>query len=233
MTWRFIARATLVETCMKLRLEFLTGNSRPTSEVGRRYNSNVLEVTGLGKRYGDRWLFRNLNFSLDRGDALIVLGRNGSGKSTLLKAMAGLLVPSEGKVQATVADTRTGLSLSALEMSLYPSLTLREHLRLAGDLRGCPSREDELLDRIGLSRAGNLAASKISTGMKGRLKLALAIQPDPSILILDEPGAGMDEAGKDLVQSICAEQKDRGVLVLATNDMREKALGTLELELVN
>jgi len=193
----------------------------------------VLEVSGLGKRYGDRWLFRNLTFHLKKGDALIVLGRNGVGKSTLLKAMAGLLHPTEGKVTPNVPDTRTGLSLSALEMSLYPSLTLREHLRLASDLRGCPVREDELLDQIGLTHAADLAASKISTGMKARLKLALAIQPNPSILILDEPGAGMDEAGKDLVQSICAEQKERGVLVLATNDQREKLLGTLELELIN
>jgi heme exporter protein A len=193
----------------------------------------VLEVSGLGKRYGGRWLFRNLTFTLRQGDALIVLGRNGAGKSTLLRAIAGLLVPSEGKVTALVPDTRTGLSLSALEMSLYPALTLREHLRLAADLRGCAAREEELLTRIGLTHASELAASKISTGMKARLKLALAIQPDPSIHILDEPGAGMDEAGKELVQSICAEQKERGVLILATNDVREKELGTLELELVN
>jgi ABC-type multidrug transport system ATPase subunit len=106
-------------------------------------------------------------------------------------------------------------------------------LRLAADLRGCAAREDELLDRIGLTHAAGLSASKISTGMKARLKLALAIQPNPLVLILDEPGAGMDEAGKDLVQGICREQKERGVLVLATNDMREKELGTLELELVS
>lgn len=193
----------------------------------------MLEVSGLGKRYGDRWLFRNLTFSLSQGDALIVLGRNGAGKSTLLKALAGLLIPSEGKVKPHVPDTRTGLSLSALEMALYPALTLREHLVLAGELRGCESRSDELLERIGLVHAADLAASKISTGMKARLKLALAIQPNPSILILDEPGAGMDEAGKELVRAICDEQKERGVLVLATNDQREKALGTLELELTN
>lgn len=197
------------------------------------YNSYVLEVSGLGKRYGDRWLFRNLSFSLQTGDALIVLGRNGSGKSTLLRTLAGLLVPSEGKVKAEIGDNRIGLSLSALEMSLYPALTLREHLRLAADLRGCEAREEALLERIGLTHAADLAASKISTGMKGRLKLALAIQPDPSILILDEPGAGLDEPGKRLVQDICEEQKRRGVLVLATNDIREKALGTLELELAS
>src|SRR4051812_2389442 len=99
----------------------------------RDYNANVLAVSGLGKRYGDRWLFRNLTFNLKQGDALVVLGRNGAGKSTLLRAIAGLLVPSEGSVTADVPDTRTGVALSALEMSLYPALTLREHLRLAAD----------------------------------------------------------------------------------------------------
>jgi len=193
----------------------------------------VLEVNGLGKRYGDRWLFRNLSFTLKRGDALIVLGRNGSGKSTLLKAIAGLLTPSEGEVRFDVPDTRTGLGLAALEMALYPALTLREHLRLTSDLRGCPAREDELLTRVALAQAADLAASKVSTGMKGRLKLALAIQPNPAILILDEPGAGLDEEGRELVEDICAEQQGRGVLVVATNDLRERSLGSLELELGN
>ena len=200
---------------------------------GLLHNFTVLEVNGLGKRYGDRWLFRNLTFHLHKGDALIVLGRNGAGKSTFLKAVAGLLVPTEGNVSCNVADTRTGLSLSAIELALYPALTLREHLRLASNLRGCDAREEELLSRIGLTHAANLSASKISTGMKARLKLALAIQPNPEILILDEPGAGMDESGVELVRAVCAEQTERGVLLLATNDPREKGLGTLELELTS
>lgn len=191
----------------------------------------VLEASGLGKRYGDRWLFRKLDFTLARGDGLIVRGRNGSGKSTLLKVLADLLTPTEGVVHREVADSRTGLALSALEMALYPALTVGEHLELAGDLRGCPARKRELLDRIGLAHAATLPAAKISTGMKARLKLALAIQADPAILLLDEPGAAMDEQGKELVHRVCAEQRERGVLVIATNDSRETALGNLELEL--
>jgi heme exporter protein A len=201
--------------------------------AGSSIIQNVLEVNGLGKRYSDRWLFRNLTFDLKRGDALVVLGRNGAGKSTLLKAIAGLLAPTEGNVKAHVDDHRTGLSLSALEMALYPSLTLLEHLNLTAQLRGCEPRAAELLDRIGLTHAANLPAAKTSTGMKARLKLAMAIQSNPSILLLDEPGAGMDEAGKQLIQGVCIEQIQRGVLVVATNDAREKALGTLELELLN
>ena len=191
----------------------------------------MLKVDGLGKRYGARWLFRNLSFELGRGDALIILGRNGSGKSTLLKAMAGLLAPSEGRIVHSVDDRRTGLSFAALEMSLYPALTLREHLELAGDLRGIDADAVALLERVGLTAARDLQASQISTGMKTRLKLALAIQPKPAILLLDEPGAGLDEVGKSLIESICAEQRSQGVLVIATNDPAERRLGTCELEL--
>lgn len=191
----------------------------------------VLEASGLGKRYGDRWLFRNLDFALARGDALIVRGRNGSGKSTLLKILADLLIPSEGAVRHEIADPRTQLALSALEMALYPALTVGEHLELAGDLRGCPARTGELLERVGLTQAAILPTAKVSTGMKARLKLALAIQANPAILLLDEPGAAMDERGRELVEAICIEQRGRGVLVIATNDSRETALGNLELEL--
>ncbi len=191
----------------------------------------MLEVQGLGKRYGDRWLFRNLSFSLGKGDALVVLGRNGAGKSTLLKMVAGLVSPSEGTVSLGVADSRSDLGMAALDMALYPALTLIEHLRLAGELRGCEPRAEELLESVGLSDSARLVTSKISTGMKARLKLALAIQPEPGVLILDEPGAGLDEAGVALVERVCAEHKVRGALVLATNDGREKRLGNLELEL--
>jgi len=73
----------------------------------------------------------------------------------------------------------------------------------------------------------------MSTGMKARLKLALAIQANPLLLLLDEPSAGLDEHGRALVESIAREQTQRGCLVLATNDPAERRLATLELELAN
>lgn len=190
-------------------------------------------MEGLGKKFGERWLFRNLQFNLAVGEGLIVTGTNGSGKSTLLKVLAGLVSPSAGKVKRKLTDYRTGLGFAALEMSLYPALTAREHLELCGELRGCAADWEMWLDRIELAHAANLPASKMSTGMKARLKFALAMQARPSILLLDEPGAGLDEKGKSLVSSLCAEQLQRGVLVVATNDAEERKLGTLELEIAS
>jgi len=194
---------------------------------------NVVEVSGLGKRFGGRWIFRNLNFRLEQGDTLVVLGRNGAGKSTLLKTMAGLISPSEGTVTLPEGDVRLSVALSALEQALYPNLTVEEHLRFAGDMRGCPHRTDELLEQVGLVYARRYMAGEMSTGMKARLKLALATQARPKLLLLDEPGAGLDEQGRSLVEALSREQAKRGCLVLATNDPAERRFANVELELAD
>lgn len=179
----------------------------------------------LGKRY-DRWLFRNLNFSLEPGDSLVVLGRNGSGKSTLLKILAGLASATEGS-----ASVPLGVGYSALDLSTYSHLTPGEHLDLFAQLKRCAPRTDELLEQVGLAYAKHQHAGQMSSGMRARLKIALAIQHKPNLLILDEPGAGLDEAGRQMLASVCAEQIREGVLILATNEPEERRLAKLELEL--
>ncbi len=164
---------------------------------------------------------------------MVVLGQNGAGKSTLLKTLAGLVSASEGTVEMPEGDRRLTVAVSAIELSLYPHLSLREHLTLTGALRGCPGREEELLDFIGLTHARDLMTTQISTGMKARLKLAMAIQARPLVLILDEPGAGLDEAGRELVVRVVAEQRTRGCVLLATNDPLERRLASLELQLAS
>lgn len=190
----------------------------------------LLRAENLGKRYESRWVLRGINLDLGPGDCLVVGGSNGSGKSTLLRLLAGLLSPSEGKVHLT-GDPRTTLGLAALEFALYPTLTVREHLELTASLRGVTSRADELLEFIGLAYAADRPASQLSTGMKARLKFAIAIQARPLALLLDEPGAGLDEPGLELLARIIQEQLTRGCIVLATNDPRERRWANLELQL--
>lgn len=191
----------------------------------------MLEAGGLGKRYGSRWIFRGISFQLQKGDRLAILGSNGTGKSTLLRCLAGLLTPNEGKISVPEGDRRKILSMAAIEMALYPVLSCAEHLKLTADLRGCEDRTDELLTRVGLRQAHDLFASQLSTGMKSRLRLAMALQADPLVLLLDEPGAAMDEAGKALLDGIVEEQSKRGVLIFATNDPTERRHATHELAL--
>lgn len=162
---------------------------------------------------------------------MVVVGRNGSGKSTLLKILAGLLGASEGTCRYEFDDPRVELGMCALDSSVYPTLTPAEHLQMTGKLRGCPPRTEELLDRVNLADAADRDASKLSSGMRARLKLAIAIQARPRLLLLDEPGASLDEHGRAIVAEIAAEQKDRGALLVATNDPLERRLGNLVLEL--
>jgi ABC-type multidrug transport system ATPase subunit len=191
----------------------------------------VLAVEGLGKRYGRNWVFRGISFELAVGDGLIVEGKNSSGKSTLIRTIAGLVRPTEGVVHLPAGEFRRTVGLCAIEQSLYGHLTVSEHLKFAAAVRGCDHRSEELLELVGLGFAADVLACSLSTGMKTRVKLALAAQARPALLLLDEPGAGLDDAGRDVVDRICREQRERGALVAATNDLSERRLGNLELEL--
>jgi ABC-type multidrug transport system ATPase subunit len=190
----------------------------------------MIGCSGLGKRYGRRWLFRSLEITVQPGECLVILGQNGSGKSTLLKILAGILPPTEGTCSRP-KDLRTGLGYAALDQAVYPALTVKEHLILAAQLRGCPDRADELLELIGLQNAGEAAGRTLSTGMRARLKLGLAVQANPAVVLLDEPGAGLDESGRNIVAEIIEHHKADTAFILATNDPLERRFATHELSI--
>lgn len=192
----------------------------------------LMTASGLGRRFGPRWIFRGLEFELSVGDALCVLGANGSGKSTLLRILAGLMSATEGSVDPKPCDSRAILGYAALDLSLYQQLTAVEHLELAANLRGLESPRTELLDTVGLTQIEGKMVGVFSSGMRARLKLALAVQHEPSVLILDEPSASLDESGRAVVARIVEEQKKHGAVIIATNDQSDRGYATHELELV-
>lgn len=192
----------------------------------------MIAVEGLGKKYDKRWIFRNLAFSLEPGDCLVVTGRNGAGKSTLLKVLSGLERPTLGAVAIDVGDYRTGLSYCALDQATFANLTVLEHLSLAAEVRGIHADHEALIARTGLIEHRDVQAQHLSSGLRSRLKIALAIQSEPKLLLWDEPGVALDGAGKALIEQVVGEQLRRGVLVIATNDADERRFGTHALDLV-
>lgn len=188
-------------------------------------------MENLGKKFGSRWVFRNLSFTVRRGESLLVLGANGSGKSTLLRIIASLLGPTEGRIARSDPDVRTRLGYASLDLRLYPHLTSSEHLRLAAQLRGVEDRADELLDLVGLQGVGGKITAHYSTGMRARLKFALAVQARPALLVLDEPTASLDDSGQELVRALVESQRSFGACVLASNDARDRSLATHEIRL--
>lgn len=180
----------------------------------------LMTVDNLGKRYGSRWLFRNLSFEVEQGQVLLIRGRNGSGKSTLLKCLVGLIEPTSGEVYRPVEVGYYGLDSSA-----YAELTGREHLEMLG------TNEVGQFEQIGLGQAINQKVGEYSSGMRGRLKLLVAQVNNPPLLLLDEPTAALDATGQGLVEELVRAQQSRGAVVIATNSELDAQWGTHELTL--
>lgn len=183
----------------------------------------LLAAQGLGHTFGRNWLFRNVDLDLYPGNRLLVLGKNGSGKSTLLRCLAGLETPREGTIRQTGR-----LGFSALDLSLYPSLTAAEHLDLFHQMVGT-TPATQALAQVGLQDHARTQVGVFSTGMRGRLKLALALAGDPQVLVLDEPAAALDQDGvQTLHQTV---EQFPGAVVIATNSVEERGWATHELDL--
>jgi heme exporter protein A len=190
--------------------------------------------TGLGKRYGARAVFRRLDFEVHSGTVAAIVGANGAGKSTLLRMICGLVRPTVGHVEwrdnNCTATQPAALSevcgLAAPDAPLYRELTAMENLEFFARARGLSAdahRLGEHLAQFGLgSRADDLAGD-LSSGLRARLGLAVATLHEPPVLLLDEPAANLDEAGRDILRRVLDAQRTRGIALVATNDAREAA----------
>ena len=183
-------------------------------------------------RFGRRRLFDGLTVTVEPGAPLAVTGANGSGKSTLLRIFAGLLAPTGGTVRLEVdghavapEDLPRTVGFVAPALHLYEPLTARENLRFLAQARRLPDREARVaatLDRVGLGGREDDPVGNFSTGMRQRLRIATALLHDPPVLLLDEPGATLDAAGRGLAESVIRDPTR--VVVVATNDPAEASL---------
>ena len=181
--------------------------------MGRR---NGIEVENLVREFrkGPRAV-DGVDLTVEPGEVYGFLGPNGAGKSTTVLMLTTLLPPSIGA--------------ALQEAALDPFLTGRDHLRLQGALHGLSRAErrkrgDELLERVGLSEAGDRRVRGYSGGMKRRLDLALALVHRPSILFLDEPTTGLDPQSRNAMWSeVIRLARDEGVTVFLTTQYLEEA----------
>ncbi|RMD78190.1 MAG: ABC transporter ATP-binding protein [Chloroflexi bacterium] len=200
-----------------------------------------LHVLQLSAGYGGRPILRDLNFTLQRGEVLVVSGPNGSGKSTLLRILAGLQAPAGGLVYYEVGDRRFDprdarhlIGWVAPDLALYRELSGLENLRFFAQVRGLTISDEalnELLTYVGLGQRGNDRLAAYSSGMTQRLRYAFALLHRPPVLLLDEPTVTLDERGAAVVERIIAAQRQRGLTVIATNDPYELRYADLLVKL--
>ncbi|GAB3962341.1 ABC transporter ATP-binding protein [Plantactinospora veratri] len=158
-----------------------------------------VEVSGLSKRFGAVTAVQDLSFTVRPGAVTGFLGPNGAGKTTTMRMILDLVRPSSGT--ATIGGRRyrdlnrpSGTVGAVFDASAFhPGHTARDHLRTYAAMGGYPdSRVEELLRLLGLADAAHRRTRTFSTGMRQRLNLATALLGDPPVLLLDEPGNGLD-----------------------------------------
>ena len=182
----------------------------------------MLTASRVFKRYESRLVLRDLSFEVAPGACIAVVGPNGSGKSTLLRLVAGLLSPSRGEIRWNGGATSGFCALAAPDAPVYRELTCLENLKFFSG--GAPNADLELhLAKWNLAARQNDLAGELSSGLRARLGLAVASWFRHPLLLLDEPSANLDEAGRELVQTLIEAQRAHGVTLLATNDARDLA----------
>jgi len=204
----------------------------------------TIKFEAVTQSFYGRTIFQDIDAVLQSGTITAVTGQNGSGKSTLLKLAARFMLPSDGRVSAwddqkelRRAELRNKLAMVTPELRFYPRLTARENIAFLLGLRGLELTEAEflsLLVRVGLreQEVATAFTGEFSTGMRQRLKLAALLASRADIWLLDEPGANLDAAGRELVLREARQAADEGRLVLwATNDRREEAAADAAIHL--
>ncbi len=194
-----------------------------------------ITVNGVSKEFNRRKVFDNVNFEISNGHSIAITGPNGSGKSTLVRIVAKVLSPTRGRVHyyfdgANGSDdmVRDAIGFVSPYLQLYDEFSALENLMFLNRIRLNSRRPsqveaEKILAKVNLAHRKDDLVRGFSSGMKQRLKYALALSHSPAVLILDEPTANLDDEGTAVVRQIVREQTERGILILATNSAEEAA----------
>ena len=192
-----------------------------------------IEINNLNKKYKNIFAVKNINFKINKGKTIGLLGPNGCGKSTTIGMMLGLIKPTSGSVLINgknIENNRTSLLEKINFISPYielpKKLTIEENLKVYGRLYGVKNLNDkilELMETLNLNEFRKRKTGELSSGQKNRVSLAKALINDPEILLLDEPTASLDPDVGDYVRSIIEKfvAKNGSTILLASHNMNE------------
>ena len=184
----------------------------------------LAKIENVTRRYGSKDGVTDLNLSLEAGQAIGLLGLNGSGKTTTLKLLAGLLFPSQGKIEVVgkaPREARGQVAFLSDSDNLYGWLTPADAERLMLSLYP-DFRVNRYKELLGFLEVPNQAYRTMSKGQRARLRLAMILAREAKLYLLDEPLGGIDLISRDrIMQTLVREWREDGVIVISTHEVAE------------
>jgi ABC-type multidrug transport system ATPase subunit len=202
----------------------------------------IITLQNIGRRFNRDWIFKGVDYIFTSGESYAILGPNGSGKSTLLQVLNGSLSPSAGKIEfvndgkpVEIETVFTHLSLAAPYLELIEEFTMSEmidfHFKFKHFKPGM--NKAQVIDLLNLPKSANKLIKYFSSGMKQRLKLALAFCADTPMLMLDEPTSNLDTQGVDWYLSLVQQFAAGRLTIVCSNQEHEYGFCNHRLSIVD
>ncbi|UII27254.1 ATP-binding cassette domain-containing protein [Fulvivirga maritima] len=203
-----------------------------------------ISVEKLGKRYINEWIFKDFNYTFEQGKGYALTGHNGSGKSTLLTILSGYHLPSTGKIIYQAGDkiipaeqAFASFTVATPYMELIEGFSLAEHLDFHFKFRDIQKgiSPQEVMEVALLEKSANKYVQNFSSGMKQRLKLALAFYTKSDYILLDEPTSNLDAQGIAWYQEEMKKviSTERSVIIASNQPEEYKSYCPQEIALTN
>lgn len=196
---------------------------------------HIIEVKELVKKFGSFTANDRLTFHVEKGEIFGFLGANGAGKTTAIRILCGLSYPTSGEIMVAGHDVyrerekiKRKIGYMSQKFSLYEDLTVSENIRLYAGIYGMGrkqivSREEQLLERLGLSHIRNRLIREIPLGWKQKLAFSVAIFHQPAIVFLDEPTGGVDPIARRQFWEMIHDATEEGITVFVTTHYMDEA----------
>ena len=187
----------------------------------------MINIYNVSKKIKGKQILTNINYEFNEGMIYGLCGPNGSGKTMILRLIAGLIHPTEGRVEVDgkvlnkYNSFPSSVGIIIENMELLPQLNAYENLKLLSQIKDIATDNDifNVLERVDLK--SDQIVKKYSLGMKQRLNIAQAIFEKPQLLLLDEPTNALDESGIKIVHKILLEEKKRGACIIIATHNKE------------